>query len=188
MRSSTMAGGAGAHARHPSDFYTTPPEVTRAFLRFMGPMWPTRIWEPACGQGHMAKVIEESGRFCLSTDLEHRGYGMGGVDFLKAKLPSGIEAVMTNPPFNLAEEFIRHTRAMGVPFMMVLKGTFWHTVARARLMIATGPDYVMPLTWRPAMAPDRGKSPTMEFCVTVWGAQVNDSAPQYIPLFRNQTG
>jgi hypothetical protein len=188
MRSSTMAGGAGAHARHPSDFYITPPEVTRAFLRYWGPLWPSHVWEPACGQGHMSKVIEESGRFCLSTDLVYRGCGMPGVDFLKAPLPAGIGAIMTNPPFNLAEEFILHARSMGVPFMMVLKGTFWHTKAHADLMIETGPEAVMPLTWRPAMAPDRGGSPTMEFCITVWAAEWIDAPPQYIPLFRNQSG
>ena len=54
-----FAGVAKSH-----NFYPTPPEATRALLSvetFDGP-----IWEPACGQGHIAKVLEagatDSGR------------------------------------------------------------------------------------------------------------------------------
>jgi hypothetical protein len=73
--------------------------------------------------------------------------------------------------------------AMHVPFALLLKDTFWHAKNRHALFLETGPAAVMPMLWRPNMAPDRGKSPTMEFCWTVWDAS---PAPQchYTPLER----
>ncbi len=91
--------------REKDDFYPTPPEGTEALLRaesFDGP-----IWEPACGDGAMSKVLEAAGYQVISTDLVDRGYGTPRVDFLmetRALAPN----IVTNPPFKLSTEFIRH--------------------------------------------------------------------------------
>lgn len=140
------------------------------------------IWEPACGLGAISEVLKAHGHLVRSTDLRHTGYGTGGVDML-AIMPWPCNAVITNPPFALAVEFIRYIRAMHVPFALLLKGTFWHAKNRHALFLETGPAAVMPMLWRPNMAPDRGKSPTMEFCWTVWHA---DPTPKchYTPLER----
>jgi len=181
MPGKTIIGGSSPeHARHASDFYETPPECTVALLR----AWPVvgPIWEPACGLGAISDVLEAHGHVVNSTDLRHTGYGTGGVDML-AMMPCRYGAVITNPPFALAAEFIRNIRAMHVPFALLLKGTFWHANKRHAMFLETGPAAVMPMLWRPNMAPDRGKSPTMEFCWTVWDAE---PAPQchYTPLER----
>lgn len=168
MKSSTMIGGTGAHARHPSDFYATPAEVTRALIHSPAGMFlPHRVWEPACGDGAMAKVLLDDDFEVIATDLHDRGYGIAGVDFLKT-LEMDCEWIATNPPFNLAFEFIRHALTFGVPVAMLLKGSFWHTAKAQTLFAEHTPAFVMPLTWRPVMVPERGKSPTMEFAWTVW--------------------
>ena len=70
------------------EFYPTPPEATLALLsveRFEG-----AIWEPACGQGHISKVIETAGHTVVSTDLARCwNYGQGGRDFLCSFPKSG---------------------------------------------------------------------------------------------------
>jgi hypothetical protein len=183
MRSSTIIGGTSPnHARHEDNFYATPPDVTRAFLS--SPAWAMfefrPLWEPACGDGAISKVLTGAGCNVASTDLHYRGYGMGGVDFLKHDMPG--RAIITNPPFDaIAAQFIAKARATGMPFAMVLKGTYWHAASRQALFRGTGPRYVMPLLWRPNMVPERGKSPTMEFMWTVWDAS---PAPrcEYLPL------
>jgi hypothetical protein len=86
------------------DFYPTPAWATRALIKhenFQG-----TIWESACGDGAMARVLEETGCSVISTDLYNRGYGKSGVDFLQAK--DEVDNVVTNPPYNSAEEFV-HT-------------------------------------------------------------------------------
>lgn len=99
-----MAGASNKETREKDDFYPTPPEGTAPLLAretFTG-----AIWEPACGQGHMSRVLEGAGHQVVSTDLVHRGYGAGGVDFLMEWRPRAPN-IVTNPPFKLAEEFVR---------------------------------------------------------------------------------
>jgi len=99
-----VKGQAPAANRSKDDFYPTPPEMTRALLsveKFVGP-----IWEPACGDGAMSRELEAAGYAVTSTDLIDRGYGQGGRDFLVEREPA--ENIITNPPFKLVEEFIKH--------------------------------------------------------------------------------
>lgn len=88
--------------RETHDFYPTWPAATRALLsveRFDGP-----IWEPACGDGALSKVLAEAGHEVISTDLIDRGYGEGGRDFLMEWSPRAPN-IVTNPPFRWAIEF-----------------------------------------------------------------------------------
>lgn len=68
------------------------------------------IWEPACGQGHMAEPLSEFFPVVLASDIYDHGFG-SVVDFLDPRaLPLGWqypEWVVTNPPFDHAEEFVR---------------------------------------------------------------------------------
>tara|TARA_R110000803_G_C11803319_1_gene299717 strand:+ start:46 stop:582 length:537 start_codon:yes stop_codon:yes gene_type:complete len=84
-----------------NDFYPTPPEATQALLeryKFDG-----NIWECACGDGSMSKVLKENKYDVYSSDLIDRGYGESGVDFLKTF--KKFDNIVTNPPFNLSTEF-----------------------------------------------------------------------------------
>lgn len=104
------------------------------------------------------------------------------MDFLHAPAEiEGLGAIITNPPFALASEFIDKCRSYGVPFAILHKATYWHAKSRFPLFQASGPRAVAPLLWRPIMAADRGKSPTMDFAWTVWGPE---PAPEtrYLPL------
>jgi hypothetical protein len=90
--------------RPEGDFYPSPREATTGLLSvetFTGD-----IWEPACGDGAISKVLEEFGHTVISTDLIDRGYGDGGKDFLKSF--DTCANVITNPPFTLGEEFVTH--------------------------------------------------------------------------------
>ncbi len=84
-----------------NDFYPTPPEATQSLLeryKFNG-----NIWECACGDGSMSKVLKENKYDVYSSDLIDRGYGESGVDFLKTF--KKFDNIVTNPPFNLSTEF-----------------------------------------------------------------------------------
>lgn len=86
--------------REEADFYPTPPEPTRAFLRAEAsrlrdfPM----IWEPAAGDGAMVREIKAAGHGCIGTDLVQRGGSDAIMDFFDAKMPPiGARAIITNP-------------------------------------------------------------------------------------------
>ena len=52
----------------------------------------------------------EQGHSVVATDLVPRGYGVGGVDFLKVEsLPEGCNCILTNPPYKFTMEFIEHS-------------------------------------------------------------------------------
>jgi hypothetical protein len=78
------------------EFYPTPPEATRALLSVES--FEGDIWEPACGDGAISKVLKASGYQVVSTDLIDRGYGAGGHNFLKSNTPLA-KNIITNPPY-----------------------------------------------------------------------------------------
>lgn len=91
--------------RQRDDFYPTPPVSTEALLRveqFVGD-----VWEPACGDGAISKVLEAHGYNVTSSDLVDRGFGQPGVDFL-LDFRTTADNIITNPPFKLAREFVEH--------------------------------------------------------------------------------
>lgn len=84
------------------DFTPTPPEALRPLLRLE--KFKGVIWEPACGEGHICKVLLEEGYKVEASDLVDRGYGQPRVDFLMERAGRGPN-IITNPPFKLATEF-----------------------------------------------------------------------------------
>lgn len=183
-----------AHKRKAADFYPTPFDVTQALLDFLQLPPGTYIWEPACGDGSMSAVLKAAGHEVYSTDLrEDSGYGEeGGLDFLKydAAPPSGIpigavfnEWIITNPPFNLAEDFIRKSLSITGNVAMLLSNQYWHAERRRDLFSAHTPAFVLPLTWRPAfLEAERGKSPMMNVFWVVW--REGHDGCRYLPLPR----
>lgn len=170
MRASTIIGGASdKNKRNEADFYATPAECTIALIDFLPQtFWENKIiWEPACGDGAISKVFLDRGFSVKSTDLYDRGFGSYGRNFLTDSHPE-FDVIVTNPPFNISVDFINRARMFGVPFAMLLKATYWNAARRLDLFNQTKPRYVLPLSWRPAMSPERGKSATMDFAWTVW--------------------
>mgnify|MGYP007100075740 FL=1 len=97
-----MAGMSTTRERVEDDFYATPEESTKAILAKITMCYPAL--EPACGQGHIAKLLNGD---VTATDLVDRGYGQGGIDFLTHHYGKTFRTVITNPPFDLFTEFVK---------------------------------------------------------------------------------
>ncbi len=128
------------YARKERDCYETPEWVTEALL----PHIPGRVelvWEPACGSGKMASVL---GRPEVAFKVAHSDIE-SGCDFLS--LPDlGVpyaDAIITNPPYNLATEFIeqalRLTDEKSGFVAMLLRTDFDHAKGRKVLFADAGP-------------------------------------------------
>lgn len=148
-----------------ANFHATPGGAGEALLgRF--PM--TMAWECACGDGALSKVLQAAGVKVLSTDLYDRGFGRSGQDFLKImKMPADCD-ICTNPPFDLAEEFIRHAVLTLKPrrLFLLLKSTYWSAEKRIALWEECKPTWDLPLTFRLDFT--GGGSPTMELSWFCW--------------------
>lgn len=180
---SAIIGAQKTHKRKDADFYPTPADVTLALLKHLKLPRGTLVREPACGTGEMAVVLEHSGLTVDASDLRRTGYGRGGVDFI-AKPGKKANWVITNPPFNLALEFITTSLTVAPNVAMLLKSPFWHAASRRKFFEENPPYEILPLTWRPAfLEAERGKSPLMDVMWVVW-RQESDGFCTYKPLPR----
>lgn len=170
------------------DFYPTPPDVTHALLDHLEKhlliakgAW---IWEPACGDGAMSEVLIERGYSVISTDIRNTGYAQMVYDFTDdISFDVATNWIITNPPFNVYEAFIRRclNDRFNRPFALLLKSQYWHSQRRNGLFYERKPMFICPLSWRPQFE-GKGKSSLMDFIWTIWGATDGDA--RYIPLKR----
>lgn len=102
-----MSQRESGYARIEHDNYETPQWVARALLPHL-PEPPPRIWECAAGTGQMASALISAGYDVISTDITT------GQDFLTCD-PVQCGAIVTNPPYALAQEFIEHALELTKP-------------------------------------------------------------------------
>lgn len=114
------------------DYYATPPEMAIELIKLEPEL--NNIWEPACGEGHLAKVFEEKGILGKATDIINRGYGKTQDFLLCYDIWNGD--IVTNPPYNQAQEFVEHALNLineNNKVCMFLKLTFLEGKKRKRL-------------------------------------------------------
>ncbi len=147
------------------DFFPTPPWVTRALFEYVPIMKEIKkdgfIWEPACGRSHMERTIGEYHLSVLGSDIKKYDDNLT-FDFLDVKkLPTVISgmgnkievcaAIITNPPFNLAEEFINIAVNIYNPpiVAMLVRSAFLEGKGRfERLYSKSPPRYVAQFSGR----------------------------------------
>ncbi len=150
--------------REPHDFYPTPDWVTEALLKHLTPRGA--VWEPCCGDGAMARVLERAGHRVVASDLVDRGFGRGGVDFFDCTaFPPGCRTMVTNPPYGdggallrstnsslSLQRFVRHALALTIAAngqLALLVRFQWIAGKRAAALISSGPlSQVVVLTKR----------------------------------------
>lgn len=137
--------GSSAHAkedREEHDYYATQPLATELLLELE--TFSPNIWECACGEGHITKVLESKGYKVKSTDLIDRGFGKGGIDFLKTNEFFDGD-IITNPPYKYAQDFIEHALELipeGNKVAMFLKVQFLEGKRRKEFFLLNPPKTV----------------------------------------------
>jgi hypothetical protein len=158
------------------DFFQTPAWATYALIdneKFSG-----EIWESACGDGAMSRVLAKTGCSISSSDLHDRGYGDVGIDFLTAKRQA--ENIVTNPPYNSAEGFV----AAGLEkakrkFALLLRLAFLEGANRANTIFSRNPPnrvwvFSERITFYPAGAVQKGTG-TTAYAWFVWDKEASGS-------------
>lgn len=110
-----------------NDYYATDPKAVELLLEQEA--FSLYVWEPACGEGHISKVLQAHGFNVRSTDLINRGFGVADVDFLSIRDPDNTcqSDIITNPPYKHAKEFVEQALRLVKPggkVAMFLKLTF----------------------------------------------------------------
>lgn len=129
-----MIAGVGmhSHADRGHDFYATPPEAVYALLSIEHKWLPNgTIWEPACGDGAISEVLKGAGRNVISSDIVDRGYPEATVmSIFDADARHNFPAIVTNPPFKLAREFVDAALDRAPYVAMLLRLAFLEGAAR----------------------------------------------------------
>jgi hypothetical protein len=134
--------GASNHTseeREQHDYYATEPKAVEILLE--NESFCHYVWECACGEGHISKVLLNAGYDVKSTDLIDRGFEDTEVlDFLKTDVEyrkrDFSRDIITTPPYKYAKEFVEHALDISMDstkIAMFLKLTFLEGQARKKL-------------------------------------------------------
>jgi hypothetical protein len=170
---SAQSGRAALTVRK-DDLYETPRVAVETLLRIE--KLPHHIWEPACGPGAIVSVLREHGHAVWATDLVDYECpcSESGIDFLmERQLHASIEAIVTNPPFKLATEFVEHALLICPRVVMLLRLAFLESTRRGPIMDGGYLARVYPFANRlPMMHRDGWEGPRASsatpFCWFVW--------------------
>ena len=150
------------YERKERDLYETPAWVTEALLPHL-PECRT-IWEPAAGSGKMSRVPEGFAGTVISSDIAE------GQDFLAADGFDG-DAIITNPPYELATEFIERAlflMASSGLVAMLLRTDFDHAKSRQHLFQHPAFSKKLVLTKRIKWFEDSKGQPSFNHAWFVW--------------------
>lgn len=150
-KSTFVTLGASNHSekeRETNDYYATDPHSLEIFLDKLQKdeiKLHSKIWECACGEGHLSEVLKNKGYDVFSSDLIYRGYGLGNIDFLKTTNIDIKSDILTNPPYKFAKEFVEKAleiQANGYYTIMFLKIQFLEGQGRKELFKKYPPKYI----------------------------------------------
>lgn len=146
------------------DFFPTPPWATRALIEVLSEHapeladWYGWVYEPACGEGHMAGTLREFFLDVRSSDVFDYGMGYDVVDFLDPafEFEPGT-ALITNPPFNSALDLALKSYRCGVRYTCLLVRLAWIEGAERhrRLFSHHPPALICPFVERVPMVAGR---------------------------------
>jgi hypothetical protein len=130
--------GRHSHAMRGLDLYETPTCAVEALLRVEKlPHW---LWEPAAGRGAIVNVLRDRGHAVIASDIHDYGFPLHFVaDFLtQTSGPAGCDAIVTNPPYQIATEFAQHALDLAPRVYLLLRLAFLESDRRTEILEKRG--------------------------------------------------
>ena len=162
-----------AYPRAKNDTYFSPPGVVAPLLRAVF-VEAGIVWEPSAGAGALVDQLHDAGHEVLASDLVDHGRPdiEPRIDFLlEQRMPLGVSGLVTNPPFSLADKFVRHALRLRVPLVAMLlpvkfiaaSGPRWELTRQVSDVVLLGR-----LKMRPPGTADQKKNPMVDFAWVVF--------------------
>lgn len=199
MQNTSHAVMAQRHEPHDSlDDFPTMPWATRALVEKVirtefGSVSDQTVWEPACNRGHMVRPLSEYFGHVWASDIHEYGFGAQGDFLIPGMVPwddgRGVDWIITNPPFRLAEQFIeRASQVAKVGFAMIVRTSFLEGVGRyTNLFSKNPPSIIAQFSERVPMVKGRltatGSTATA-YCWLIWIEGEDETRFVWIPPCR----
>jgi hypothetical protein len=127
----------------PDDF-PTPPWATRGLIEYVigdnHALANMTCLEPACGAGHMVKVLKDYFGEVNCADAFAYGYGPVRDFIAHPYAPTSVDWLITNPPFRLAEEFVlRSLKIARIGVAILARTVFLESVGRYEAIFEANP-------------------------------------------------
>ena len=175
------------------DDFPTPPWATRALIEHViGKEWVRfRVcWEPAANRGYMSRVLQEYFEYVLESDIVDYGDG-NVVDFLSVEDNQNrpvIHWIITNPPFNKAQQFIEKAQSIATDGVaMLVRTSFLEGIMRYQTMFMhNAPDIVAQFSERVPMVKGRydpKASTATSYAWLVWYAGPKEANKQTVLMW-----
>lgn len=168
--------------RSPRDLYITPPELAEAALDIITTKNFGYVLDAGCGTGNWGKGIDLVSDYLIGLDLHpniseknERFYDeVKTGDFLDFRVIAKFDLICGNPPYSLAEEFIRHSFELlednGYVYFL-LRLSFLEGIARCRGLFQEFPiKRVYVCSRRPSFFSTNGKhtTDTLAYAMFLW--------------------
>jgi hypothetical protein len=101
---------------------------------------PHKIWEPAAGRLAIVNVLRAAGHEVIASDIVNHGIALNfRADFLQLRrAPVGTQAILTNSPFFLGQQFAEHALELSPLVVMLFRLSFLESARRTRLLEHSG--------------------------------------------------
>ena len=169
------------------DDFPTPPWAARALCEHLiSAKSGDTVWEPACNRGYLVKGLGDYFETIIVSDVHDYGTGHGVYDFLWPDPNKyNYQWIITNPPFRLAEDFIRKAQEHAtVGIAMLVRAQFLESVGRFdRLFSQNPPTLIGQFAERVPMVKgriDASISTATAYCWLVWFKAIEQEFPHYI--------
>jgi hypothetical protein len=150
------------YTRVPGEKYFTPPWIVGCLIPHIPPT-VSEIFDPACGDGAIVNAL--AGRFITSgSDIDRGSDFLRGVDH--------HDAIVCNPPFNLAKAFIEAALMRAKFVAMLLRCDYDHAKTR-RHLFAEHPYFAkkIALTKRVVRFERPGAAPSFNHSWYLWDSK-----------------
>jgi hypothetical protein len=162
-------------ARDGTEFWATPDCLIAAAIEHVLPLLSAEpaIWEPAAGDGRLARAISAAGTTVIATDLVPRAPDVLLRDFINGSPPLGQPCVVTNPP---------HSDALLTPFLvrglqlldtgqisgLCLLFRQDHPLVQERVHAFNRAASITHCVWRPRLIPGTTGNPRWTYLWATW--------------------
>lgn len=166
--------------RREADFYPTPDYTTMSLINsgILRDIDMSRVLEPCAGSGDICQIFDAPFNHVHSIELrpeekenlEDVSNSVQIGDFLTMDVDFEPTFIVTNPPFNLAKEFIDKCLTFGCPVAMLLRLGFLSSNKRHDWWQDKIPSDLLVLSKRPSFTDD-GKTDGQDYAWFIWNGK-----------------